>query len=79
MSRRDHQLTNKAYSSNISVTDIYKSFTHKIAAKTDWRRYGTKLRHRHGVTLCIKRQFCILFEQMWWLSLLVPFSKYGGA
>jgi len=25
----------------------YKSFTHKMAAKTSWHRYGTKLRHRH--------------------------------
>jgi len=29
------------------VTNISKSFTHKMAAKTSWHRYGTKLRHCH--------------------------------
>ena len=29
------------------LTNIYKSFTHKMAAKTSWHRYGTKLRHCH--------------------------------
>jgi len=29
----DHQLTDKAYLSDIRVTDISKSFTHKMAAK----------------------------------------------
>ena len=27
------------------VTNISKSFTYKMAAKTSWHRYGTKLRH----------------------------------
>ena len=31
------------------VTNISKSFTHKMAAKTSWHRYGTKLRHCHPV------------------------------
>jgi len=26
---------------------IYQRFTHKIVAKTNWHRYGTKLRHCH--------------------------------
>ena len=30
------------------VTNIFKSFTHKMAAKTSWHRYGTKLRHWFG-------------------------------
>ena len=29
------------------VTNISKSFTHKMAAKTSWHRYGTELRHCH--------------------------------
>ena len=29
----------------ITVTNISKSFTYKMAAKTSWHRYGTKLRH----------------------------------
>jgi len=29
------------------VTNISKSFTHKMAAKTSWHRYGTTLRHSH--------------------------------
>ena len=31
----------------IAVTNISKSFTYKMAAKTSWHRYGTKLRHYH--------------------------------
>ena len=34
------------------VTGIFQSFTYKMAAKTSWHRYGTKL--RHWVTLCIR-------------------------
>jgi len=37
----------KAYLSDITVTNISESFTHKMAAKTSWHRYGTKLRHCH--------------------------------
>jgi len=33
--------------SDIRVTNISKSFTHKMAAETNWHRYGTKLRHCH--------------------------------
>jgi len=36
-----------AYLSHITVANISESFTHKMAAKTSWRRYGTKLRHCH--------------------------------
>jgi len=39
-------MTNKAYLSTITVTDISQSFTYnKTAAKINWHRYGTKLRH----------------------------------
>jgi len=37
----------KAYLCDSRVTNIYKSFTHKMAAKTSCHRYGTKLRHCH--------------------------------
>jgi len=40
-------LTNKAYLSAITVTNISESFTYKMAAKINWHRYGTKLRHYH--------------------------------
>jgi len=55
-----HMIINP-YLSDIRVTNIYKSFTHKMAAGTSWHRYGTKLRHcrpmyrRHNAgvkTLC---------------------------
>jgi len=29
------------------VTNIYQSFTYKMAAKINWHRYGTKVRHCH--------------------------------
>ena len=41
----DHELTNKAYLSDIAVTIISESFTRNMTAKTSWYRYGTKLRH----------------------------------
>jgi len=31
------------------VTNISKSFTYKMAAKINWRRYGTKLRRCHAM------------------------------
>jgi len=38
----------------------YKRFTHKMAAKTSWHRYGTKLRHCHH--MYISFWFCsVLF------------------
>jgi len=30
---------------SITLKNISKSFTYKMAAKTSWHRYGTKLRH----------------------------------
>ena len=35
--------------SGIAVRNIYESFTHKMAAKTSWHRYGTPLRHCHHI------------------------------
>ena len=39
----DHELTNKAYLGDITAANIYKSFTHKMAAKTSWHRYGYEI------------------------------------
>ena len=36
MSVRSLQLANKAYFSDITVKNISKSFTHKMAAKASW-------------------------------------------
>jgi len=44
---QDHQPADKAYLNDIRLTNISKSFTHKMAAETSWHRYGTKLRHCH--------------------------------
>jgi len=43
----DHWLTNKACLSAVTVTNISQSFSYKMAAKVDWNRHGTKLRHCH--------------------------------
>ena len=43
----DHSPTDKAYLSHSKVTNISKSFTHKMAAETSWHRQGTNLRHCH--------------------------------
>jgi len=45
----DHQPADKAYLNDIRVTNMSKSFSHKMAAETSWHRYGTKLRHCHPV------------------------------
>ena len=37
-----------------TVTNISRSFTYKMAAKINWRIYGTKLRHCHP--MCSKLQ-----------------------
>ena len=44
-----HWLINKTCLSAIKVTNSSKSFTYKMAAKLNWHRYGTKLRHRHSM------------------------------
>jgi len=40
-------LPTKRILSDIRVTNISKSFTHKMAAETSWLRCGTKLGHCH--------------------------------
>ena len=42
-------LPKKVYLSDSRVTNIPKSFTHKMAAKTSWHGCGTKLRHCHAM------------------------------
>jgi len=42
-------ITNKAYLSDIKVTNISKSCTHDMAVKASRHRYGTKLRHDQTV------------------------------
>ena len=42
-----NSLTNKEYLSDTTAINISQSFTYKMAAKTSWHRYGTKLRHCH--------------------------------
>ena len=48
-------------SSDSRVTNISKSFTYRMAAKTSWNRYGRKLHHCHrhafsALTLLVGRQ-----------------------
>ena len=38
------------------MADISRSFTYKMAAKTNWHRYGTKLRHCHPMYSCRRRE-----------------------
>jgi len=45
----ENQVTDKVYLSDSRVTNIFKSFTYKMAAKISWHRYGKKLRHCHPV------------------------------
>ena len=47
-------LTKKANLSDSRVTNISNSFTHKMAAKISWHRYGTTLRHCHPVYFSIR-------------------------
>ena len=44
-------LRTKRNSSDVRVTNIYESFTHKMAAETSWQRYME--RNYVTVTLCI--------------------------
>ena len=60
---------NKAYLSDSRLVNIYKPFTHKMAAKTSWHTYATKWRHCHPmysmhhyecVALCKDIIYCFL-------------------
>ena len=44
-----HWLINKAYLDDITATNIYKSFAHKMVLETSWHRCGTKSCHCHPV------------------------------
>ena len=54
----DHWFTNKAYLSAITVTNTSQSFTYKMAAKINWHRYWTKLRHCHPM-YCDEHACCV--------------------
>jgi len=43
------KLPPKRILSDSRVAKISKSFTDKMAAKTNWHKYGTKLRHCHAM------------------------------
>jgi len=59
----DHWLTNNAYLSVITVTNISKNFTYKMAAKINWHKYGTKLRHYHPLyVICLLRKMKMLWS-----------------
>jgi len=47
----DHYLASKAYFSDVTVKNIYESFTHKMAAKASW--------HRNYVTVTPYVYFCV--------------------
>jgi len=51
----DHKLANKADLSDITVANIYERFTHKMAAKTNWHRYESKLRYCHSMYIASQR------------------------
>ena len=72
-----HQPTNKGYLSDIRVK---LSFTHKMAAKTSWHRYGMKLHHCHPMycSTCsseIRFNTSLLVKYTVWLSILA-FSAF---
>jgi len=52
-------LLKKAHLNDITVTNLSQSFTHKMAVKTSWHRYGTKLRHCHPVYTRVAYVVCI--------------------
>ena len=41
------------------MIDISRSFTHKMAAKINWHRYGTKLRHCHSIYNSAALMLCL--------------------
>jgi len=45
--------TNKAYLSAVTVTNIYESFTYKMAAKINWHVEQDVEQNSVTVTLCI--------------------------
>ena len=53
----DHWRISKAYLNDITVTNILKSFTYKMAAKINWHKYATKLRHSHPMYSLLSPDF----------------------
>jgi len=49
----DHYPTDKAYLIDITVANISRSLTHKMAPRTSWQRYETKLRHCHPMYIIV--------------------------
>ena len=52
----DHRLNNKAYLSAITVTNISRVFTWKMAAKVDWHKYKGRWKRKYWKTQVRKRQ-----------------------
>ena len=79
----DHQLTNKAYLSGITVRNIYESLTHKMAAKTSWHGYGTKLRHcnpmyrNFACSLALLSRYAVTEATKYTFRLLAPHTFSG--
>jgi len=66
---------NKTYLIYIPVANISGSFTHKMAAKTSWHRYVTKLRHCHPMYSLIF--VCITKYRVNELFISLQLSFYG--
>jgi len=47
------------YLSDIRVTNISKNLTYKMAAETNWHRYGTKLRHCHPMLMQYTNKYSV--------------------
>jgi len=54
----------------------YKSFTHKMAAKASWHRYGTKLRHCHPILLCITNRISTFASKISFLFLIFHNTEF---
>jgi len=68
----NHWLTDKAYLSVfITVTNIYQSFTYKMAAKINWHRYGAKL------SRCLPMYFCACHQAYLWNCTPKIFDKFS--
>ena len=69
------QFANKAYLSADTLTSISQSFTYKMAAKINWHRYGTKLRHCHPMYCpCERVRVCCQLHSKDFYKML-PFKR----
>jgi len=62
--------------SAITVTSIFQSFTHKMAAKTRWYRYGTKFRHCHPMYR-LSVWFCRFSTTRTMYYSDIPYARYA--